>query len=398
MSDVQTEKKNGKFQWNNVLVISIAHLVHDTYSSFLAPLLPMLIDKFGMSLSAAGLLSVFGRLPSLLNPLIGLIADRVRLRYFIIFSPMVTAVCMSLLGLAPDYTALAILLFVMGLSSACFHVPGPVMTRHVAGSRVGLGMSFYMVGGELARTLGPVIILGAVYLWGLGGTYWLIPFGFVATAILYWRLHNIDISQDFHRKKKKASPAKAIRKAGPVLLLLLGVSLFRGIMKASLTIFLPTYLHIEGGGFWRGGVYLAILQFAGVAGVFVMGSFSDRIGRKKALLITMIITPVLMWVFCNYGTYFPIPLLIALGFFLFAPGPILLAVVQDTHSERPAFINSIYMTISFVAGAVTVMLVGIMGDWIGLDKTFKIAAGVALLAIPFVFILPEKITEPKYQA
>ena len=181
--------KNSKFQFGNVFLVSAAHLLHDIYSSFLAPLLPMLISKLGMSLSAAGFLSIAGRIPSLLNPVIGLIADKIKVRYFIIFSPLVTSVVMSLLGRATNYTALFIMLFVMGISSACFHVPGPVLTRKVAGDRIGKAMSWYMMGGEFARTLGPLVILGAVYLWGLGGTYWLILFGVIATAILFWRLH-----------------------------------------------------------------------------------------------------------------------------------------------------------------------------------------------------------------
>ncbi len=389
--------KRDKFQFGNVLIVSLAHLLHDIYSSFLAPVLPMLIDKFGMSLSAAGFLSVAGRLPSLLNPVIGLVADRVKIRYFIIFSPLVTSVVMSLLGLAPNYTALVIMLFVMGISSACFHVPGPVMARRVAGDRVGKAMSWYMIGGELARSLGPLVILGAVYLWGLGGTYWLIPFGVTASAILFGRLHNIEISQEFHHTKGKSSPSAALRQAAPTLMLLMGIAFFRGLMKASLTTFLPTYLYVESGGFWRGGIYLAIVQLAGVAGVFVMGPISDHIGRKKSLMISALATPVLMWIFCIYGNALSIPILLLTGFFLFAPSPILLAVVQDLRSKRPAFINGIYMTISFIVGASTILLVGILGDHIGLEQTYKLSAFLALGAIPFIFFIPGKKDTPKSQ-
>ena len=391
--------KNSKFQLGNVLLVSAAHLLHDIYSSFLAPLLPMLIDKLGMSLSAAGFLSIAGRIPSLLNPLIGLIADKIKVRYFIIFSPMVTAIAMSLLGLAMNYTALLILLLVMGTSSACFHVPAPVLTRKVAGDRIGKAMSWYMIGGELARTLGPLIILGAVYLWGLGGTYWLILFGIIATLALYWRLHNIDVSHEFHHEKIGFSPSQALRQAAPTLIVMMGISFFRGFMKASLTTFLPTYLHFEGGGFWRGGIYLAILQFAGVIGVFIMGPISDHIGRKKSLLITAIATPILMWTFCSFGNFLPVPILILTGFFLFASGPILLAMIQDIHSKRPAFINGIYMTISFLVGSLTIFLVGFLGDKIGLDKTFKISAIIAFGAIPFILFAPapKKPSKPTEQ-
>ena len=48
-------------------------------------------------------------------------------------------------------------------------------------------MSFYMLGGEIARTLGPLVIIGAVSLWGLEEIYKLIPFGVPASIILYFK-------------------------------------------------------------------------------------------------------------------------------------------------------------------------------------------------------------------
>ena len=49
--------------------------------------------------------------------------------------------------------------------------------------------------------------------------------------------------------------------------------------------------------------------------------------------------------------------------------------------------SGIYMTIAFVSGSTTALLIGVMGDWFGLIPTFKIAAFLAILAIPFVLLL-----------
>ena len=181
-----------KFQQGNVLAISFAHMLHDIYSSFLAPILPLLIKKLGMGLGMAGLLSAIQRLPSLLYPLVGILADRMNLRFFIIIAPSITATSMSLLGLAPHYTFLVILCFTMGVGATLFHVPGPVMIKHVSGDRTGKGMSYYMLGGELARSLGPLTILGAVSLWGLEGTFRLIPFGIFTFLLLSFKIRKID--------------------------------------------------------------------------------------------------------------------------------------------------------------------------------------------------------------
>ena len=151
------------FNTGKVLTLSVCHFIHDIYSSFFAPLLPLLVEKFSMTLAQAGFLSTIMQIPALFNPFIGLLADRISVRYFIILAPATTAIPMSLLGLAPSYGVLALLFFVTGVSVAVFHVPAPVMVSQVSGNKTGKGMSFYMTGGELARTIGPMVAVCLLY-------------------------------------------------------------------------------------------------------------------------------------------------------------------------------------------------------------------------------------------
>jgi FSR family fosmidomycin resistance protein-like MFS transporter len=65
-------------------------------------------------------------------------------------------------------------------------------------------------------------------------------------------------------------------------------------------------------------------------------------------------------------------------------------LVQDVNSERPAFMNSIFMTISFLLTAVATMIVGIMGDHIGLERTFWISAFIGFGSLPFILKLKSK--------
>jgi FSR family fosmidomycin resistance protein-like MFS transporter len=378
-----------KFQLGNIITISAAHLIHDFHSAFLAPILPLLIQKLGISLSLAGLLDVVRRLPSLLNPLVGILADKICVRYFIIIAPFITGLVMSLLGLAPTYAVLVIMLLVAGISSTLFHVPAPVMIKNIAGKRIGKGMSFYMVGGELARTLGPLIITTAVSWWGLEGTFRLIPISLAASIVLYIRLKNIKLSEEQLKQKKKSHPSATFKKLLPFFITVSGILFFRAAIKSSLTIFLPTYLSDKGESFFFAGISLSILQFSGAAGTFLAGSISDKIGRKPTLLTISILNPILMWLFIVFNSgILMLPILLMMGFILFASGPVLLALVQDTNSEHPAFVNGIYMTINFVMGSLLVLLIGILGDSIGLQTTYKICATLSVGTIPFVLLLP----------
>jgi len=382
---MQTKKK---FQTGNVLSIASTHMLHDIYSSFLAPLRPLLIEKFQMTMLLSSLLDIFQRTPNLFNPLVGLLADKAPARYFIIVTPAITAITMSLLGAAPYYSVLAILLFVMGISGALFHVPSPVMIKKVSGNRIGKGMSFYMLGGEIARTLGPLIITGAVSLWGLEGTWRLIPFGLVASFILYFKLRKIKISDDLHKRKDNDGAGKTFKKLRPFFFSLLGVIFFRAIAKSALTGFLPTYFVVEESkSLWYGSIALAILQTAGAIGTYISGTISDKIGRTTTLMISAIAVPIIMWGFIMSNSYYTLAMLFLLGFFIFAQGPVVLALIQDIKTERPAFVNGIYMTINFLSSSIAILIAGWFGDIFSLAVTFKITATASLLAIPFILIL-----------
>jgi FSR family fosmidomycin resistance protein-like MFS transporter len=379
--------KESTFQSRRVIAISSAHLLHDIFSSFLAPLLPLLIGKLGISYTVAGLLNVINRLPMLLNPFLGLLADRIHLRYVVIFTPLTTAIAASLMGLAPGVTFLAILIFVMGLSAALFHVPSPVMVRRVSGDKIGRGMSYYMFGGEAARTIGPVIVLGAVSAWGIERIYNLIPVAVLFTLFLYYMLKDIAISDEVKQHTEKLLVKATIKKYSLFFLLLAGYMVFFSMLKSAITAFLPTFLTSQGKSVWFGGIALATLELAGAAGTLLSGTLSDKFGRKKILLISTIASPVVFWLFLLSPDMLKLPFIALVGLFLFAGGPVLLAMIQDLGSDRPAFLNSIYMTISFLVGALAMLVLGLLGDMFGLLQAYRIVTILSLFSIPFTVAL-----------
>lgn len=380
--------KTTKFQFSKVVDISAAHLLHDIYSSFLAPLIPLLIEKLSINFFLIGILTVIQRLASLFNPFIGLLVDKKELRYFIILTPAITAISMSMIGLASSFYQLAVLLFIMGISAAFFHVPGPVLIRKVSGDKTGLGMSFYMVAGELARAIGPIVIVSAVSWWGLEHTYRLMPAGILASIILFFRLRKLkDI--DFKKPPANLNIKETLIELKSFFLVLTGYSFTRGLMRGLLITFLPVYLTSQGESLWVAAYSLSILQLAGAAGSLVAGGISDKIGRRKTLIIIALVTPILMFGYNHATGFYNIIMLLLIGFFIFGSGPVLLALVQEKNSERPSFTNGVYMTINFTLGAIAALLVGWLSDRIGLENVFQLAPIFAMLAIPFAFMFKE---------
>ena len=380
-----------KFRAGGVVIISLCHFIHDVYSSFLSPLLPLLIEKLSLSLTRAGLLSTVMQLPALLNPVIGVWADRISVRWFIILAPSMTAVPMCLLGLAPNYGVLLFLLFVAGISVSLFHVPAPVIISKLSGSHKGRGMSFFMVGGEFARTVGPLAAVGGVALLGLERFYPIMLFGLASSVWLYLKFKDVPIRTE---TRNNISLKSTWGEIGAVMLPLAAILCARGFMHASIVTFLPTYITQQTGGLWLAGISLTLVEGAGVAGVITAGPLSDRFGRKSVLLACLVSAPVFLLAFIWLDGWPRFAALMLTGFSLLSTTPVMLAMVQEHSRNSPAAANGIFMMTSFTARSAVVVLVGYIADLIGLENTYLLSAFLGLIGIPFIVMLPRENAGP----
>ncbi|MFH1143049.1 MAG: MFS transporter [Candidatus Eisenbacteria bacterium] len=383
---IDIERQGRGFQTGRVATISIVHAVHDTYTGFLPPLLPLFIQRLFLSKAEAGLLTIFIQAPSLLQPFIGHLADRLSLRFLVILAPAVSAIAMSLLGVAPVYGLLAILLTVAGLSSASIHSVGPVMAGRLSGTNLGRGMGFWMVGGELGRVLGPLVIVTALEVLTPGQIPWLMAGGIVASAILYVRMRDVPA-----RPSEAGLPlpwSAALRAMRPLLAPLVAVIITRAFVLAAITTYLPTFLNEGGSGLWISGAALSVVEAAGVLGALAGGSLSDRLGRRWVLAASLLSTPFFVLAFLYARGIWQLPFLVLMGFSSLAVTPVLMALVQESYPDNRALANGLYMAISFSLQGLAVVVFGAFGDAFGLRAAFVAGALVSLAGVPAVRWLP----------
>lgn len=377
------------FHTDQVMTIAGGHFVHDTYSAFLSPLLPVLQERLATNYALTGGLAIFAQIPSLLNPLIGHMADKISLRYFIILAPAITGTLMSALGLTSSYVGLAMLLFASGLSIAAFHAPAPAMIARVSGNRVGKGMSVFMAAGELGRTLGPMVVVAGVNWFGLGGLWRLAIVGWLVSVILYYRLRNVSARPA--AVGKRPSWQSMLPKAKKIFPALTWLMLARVFMQVALTTYLPLFMRdILGSSLWLAGASLSILEGAGVVGALAAGTLSDRLGRSRVLLFLLSAAPLLMIAFLNGPSWLALPLLIGLGLTAISPQPVFLALVQDEFPENRALANGAYLAMNFLIRALAIGAVGWLADQYGLTNAFFWSALLVFLSLPAIRYLPQK--------
>jgi len=368
------------------VTIAAAHAAHDTYSAFLPPLLPVFIEKFSLAKAEAGLLTVFLQGPSLLQPFIGHLGDRLNLRFAVVLTPALTAACMSLLGVAPNFAVIALLLATTGVSAAVLHSLAPVIAGRLSGNRLGYSMGFWMLGGELGRTLGPIVLVSAIAVLGLEGMPWLMVGGVGASALLYLGVRGASPTRS--DRQAAGSFPQAVRSMRNLLFPLSGVVVFRSFMMAAFATYLPVFLHEEGASLWLAGASLSVLEAGGVIGALVGGSASDVLGRRRVLVASFLLTPILMFVLVLTSGWWRLPLLIPLGFFGLMATPVIMASVQESAPENRALANGIYMALNFVLRALIVVLVGALADRTGMRTAFIACASIGIWWTPFVFWLP----------
>lgn len=378
--------EQGTFQTGRVVSVSLAHWMNDTYTSFTAPLLPAFIAKLGLSKTEAGLLAFLQSAPSLVQPVVGYLADRASLRYSVILGPAVTATMMSLLGIAPRYAVLALLVMVAGLSSASLHAVAPAMAGRLSGRSLGRGMGIWMVGGTLGYALGPIVVVGAVNLLTLEGTPWLMIGGWVASAILFQRLR--DVPARFADDGPANPWREGVRGMRPIVAPMVGITVARALMAAALITFLPTFLTERGGSLWFAGVSLSLFQVAGVAGALLGGSLSDRFGRSPVLFGSLLTAPLLMFVFLAVNNWAQVLILLVLGVTTSSVQPALMALVQEHSPENRALGIGIYHSLAFLTEALAAVAVGALGDLFGLPVAFAVSALSLFLGLPLVFLVP----------
>ena len=375
------------FDTTTILAVSGAHFVHDLYPAFIGVLLPLLIPKLGISLVAAGLLASTLRWATVVQPLLGWVADRVDTRYWVILPPAVTALAISLLGIAPSPLAVAALLAIVGLSSSVFHPPAGAWVTRAAGSQWGRATSYFMTGGELARALGPLSMAAVLAEVGLGWSWLVVAPGLATSVGLFWLLARRPGLQVRHA----ASP---LRQAFAVVqrdfLLLAAASALVATATATLLVFGPTYLVGAGADILFAGAALTSFGLGAAAGAFAGGTLSDRLGRRTVLAASAGIgAPLLGLALLMPPTPIQLAVFALAGLVFLSAGPVQLVMMQELLPENRSVAVALASFTTMVAGAMGVVLVGALAEQIDLQGALIVAAASALLALPCIAFLPE---------
>ena len=369
-----------------ILLMSSAHLVVDGYGNILAPLFPLLIPRLGLSLAAAGTLTMLYQLAASVSQVgFGHLADRWRPRPLIMIGPVLSVSVLSLVGLATSEAMLAAIVLLGGLGGAAFHPPAAALAHKLGGERPGLAMSVYITGGTLGFSFGPLLFAPFAERFGLTWTPLLMIPGLIVIALFLRRVPPIETTPDHGGGISRLRPY-----AKPLSLLYIIVVL-RTVTAISFATFVPIMLTRRGMSVSMAAGAIAAYLFASGIGGFLGGPFADRFGAKRVIAWSLVLaTPFLFVAPMLHGAAFVIVLAVG-GFFLQSTLPVNVIFGQQIAPVSAATVSSLMMGFAWGTGGLSVPLVGLLADRTGIEPVLIGLSLVPLLAAACTLPLPSRV-------
>ena len=138
------------------------------------------------------------------------------------------------------------------------------------------------------------------------------------------------------------------------------------------------------------GAGYALLELAGAAGALAGGTLSDRLGRRRTLIASHMITVPFFYALVAGPEMALLPLLALTGFLVFSGTPIVLAIVQELLPEARSTASGLYFSLNYLSTGLAAVLFGALADVLGIQSAFLLLAFAPLLAVPFGLWLPAR--------
>ncbi len=378
--------------------IGFSHLLNDMMQSLILAIYPLLKGDFDLSFVQVGLITlVYQVSASLLQPLIGYLADRRPLPYSLPTGMAFTCCGLLLLSMASSFPVLLVAAWLVGTGSSVFHPESSRVTHMAAGRRRGLAQSVFMVGGNFGSALGPLLAAWIIVPHGRGSVAWFSLAALLALLVLLqvgrWYARNYKTRGNAHLRGQLPTHMPSSARV-QVALAVLGVLIFsKYFYLASITSYYTFYLiNTFGVSVQSAQVHLFIFMLSVACGVIAGGPIGDRIGRKWVIWISILgVTPFTLAL--PYANLPWIGVLSALvGFVLASAFPAIIVYAQELVPTRIGMISGLFYGLAFGMGGIGAAVLGHLADLHGIDYVYRLCAYLPLLGVLAVFLPNLRVT------
>jgi len=365
----------------------VAHMLHDGYTDLIFVLLPVWRSEFALGYGAvATLRGIYAGTMAILQMPSARLAERAGGRPVLVGGTVLAAVGYVLTGLSDGLIGLYAALALSGAGSSTQHplASAAVSRAYGGGARGQLGT--YNFAGDLGKAALPALASVLLTFLSWRSALPLIAcLGLIVAVLIHFLIPPFATAPDPPAKRVEAGG-----RGGFSLLFAIGV-LDSGVRMGFLT-FLPFLLQGKGAGLPLIGSALTLVFLGGAAGKFACGWLGARFGLLAMVLATEAGTAIVVLTVLALPLVPALALLPLLGVMLNGTSSVLYGTVPELASPgRVERDFALFYTGVIGSGALSPVLYGVLGDFVGADWAVTAAAGVALLTCPLAMLLAPRL-------
>ena len=370
-----------------VFTFGASHFFNDLVTTGMVPaLVVMYKHALHLNYTQSTLIVLVSYLTSsIFQPFFGVLTDKKPRVWLYSLGAFLSVLGLALTGMATSLPWLLVFIAISGFGSGAFHPEASRGTHLASGSQKGLAQAIFQVGGNAGQAFGPLMIPLLLIHTGIKGLLWFVPIAFLTLLltgpILPWLSTHV---------KKAASVGKKQVKRGanhiPGVVVLLGIIILRSWCQIGVVIFLPFYLH-----------HLSLqasemLNFAfvgaGALGTFLGGLWSDRIGMKRLLVVSMFVATPFALLFVHLHGIWSVLDLLLFGFSVLSSFSVGVVYMQKLLPQNIAMASGLSIGFAVGAGGIGSIFMGGISDLFGVSVVFSILSILPLLAGLLAVFLP----------
>lgn len=371
----------------NWLIFS--HFIIDCYPGFIAPLLPFIASKVGITMKdAMAIISIANISSYLLQPVFGYFSDKCKKRFFIFWGIIIASVFLPMMGLAESFLALTVAIVLGEIGVGFFHPQAtsfvPKFCKDNEDSTWNTGIFLSM--GSIGYGVGALVATNIYEVFGEHAIMFTSVIGIMTALAMFACVPKVSC-EDEGEEKERISLITSIREIFSLRLerILIAASIAKSIVVSSYTLIMPF--------FWKNiGLSASKIGWIGCAflttstlGMIAAPKFEQKIGSRNTFYFSFLLTLPLaigMMIFMKISLLIAIALYSAIGFVIFLTQPINVVMSQKL---LPKFKS----TISGVVGGFTWGIVGALLPILSfcMEKIEILNGMLIVAAIPLVMCI-----------
>jgi MFS transporter, FSR family, fosmidomycin resistance protein len=374
-----------------LFLVATGHFFNDIYMGFLTPLYPIVMEKFGLSLSLVGAVSMVAALASALSqPFFGMLFDRFGVTASLYLAPLLTGVLISCVAVAPGYPLFLLLLFLGCLGSAAFHPKGASVTPSLSGGHPEVGMAVFSAGGNIGFAAGPAVFAFFISAWGLRAT----PLLAIPAALVAGTLFLLLPAKELKRRAARAARVSwrslfADHAELTILVRLVFINFSLTVAVRGLSTFLPVYMAGLRVPVTTIGILFTVMLACGAVISIFVSSLSRTTGKRILILASAAGgVPLAVAGYLLFPSHLGSLLIVLAGTVLTFSNPLLILLAQKHSGGSPAMASSLIMGLSWGLAGLAMVPLGFLGEVIGIRAmmicvaVFPLVSVVSCLRIP----------------